>query len=110
MADFIVVDVDAERRRLALLDRAGRYHIASTTTGMPPVCAYVRGFNPERGFGLLVEVQTGQVHRIVFEAVDCSHEKALVLLHEMPGAVPLHRPPVAGSTATPLRACRSMDT
>jgi hypothetical protein len=107
MAEFIVVDVDAERRRVALMDRAGRYHIVSATAAMPPVCAYVRGFNPERGFGLLVEVQTGQVHRIVFEAVDCSQEKARVLLHQMPSAAPAQRASVAESPATPFRASRS---
>lgn len=103
MAEFIVVDVNADRGLLALLDRQGRYHVAFATAGMPSVRAEVRGFNPERGFGLLVERQTGQVYRIVFEAVDCSQEKALGLLHETASAAPTSRP------ADPFRARRSKD-
>jgi hypothetical protein len=109
MAEFIVVDVNAERRLIALLDRAGRYHVAFATSGMPPTGAYVRGFNPERGFGLLVHVQSGQVHRIVFEAVDCRQEKALALLHERGAEAPASCPTAAVPAALPFRAARSQD-
>jgi len=109
MAEFIVVDVNAEQRLIALLDRSGRYHVALATAGVPPIRAYVRGFNPERGFGLLVEVQTGQVHRIVFEAVDCGQEQALERLHEgVPAAWPM-RHVSAATPAPPFRASRSQD-
>jgi hypothetical protein len=109
MAKFIVVDVNAERRLIALLDRAGRYHVAFATSGLPPLSAYVRGFNPERGFGLLVNVQSGQVYRIVFEAVDCRQESAFALLHERSAGVPAPHPPATAPAETPFRATRSQD-
>jgi hypothetical protein len=69
----------------------------------------VRGFNPERGFGLLVQVQTGQVHRIVFEAVDCGQQRALERLHEVaPAARPTSAAAPAAS-APAFRASRSTD-
>jgi hypothetical protein len=120
MAEFIVVEVNEERRLIALLDRAGRYHVAFATSGMPPISTYVRGFNPERGFGLLVNVQSGQVYRIVFESVDCRQEKALELLHgrsaEAPAShtpashTPASHSPAAASPLAPFRANRSKDT
>lgn len=107
MAEFIVIDVNAGQRLIALLDRSGRYHVAVATASMPPIRAYVRGFNPERGFGLLVEVQSGQVHRIVFEAVDCGQERALERLHESVPAPGPTRPAAAAAPA--FRASRSKD-
>jgi len=109
MAEFIVVDVNAERRLLALLDRSGRYHVAFATAGAPPIHAYVRGFNPECGFGLLVEVQTGHIYRIVFEVVDCSQENALQRVHANAPAASVSHPAVDARPAFPFRASRSTD-
>jgi hypothetical protein len=102
MSEFIVLDVNAERRLVTLLDAMGRYHVAFATTGMPAISTYVRGFTPERGFGLLIETGTRIVYRILFEAIDCGHEKAVELLHgSLRAGMPLSR---GGVTAPPAIA------
>jgi hypothetical protein len=110
MSEFIVVDVNAERRLLALLDRAGRYHVAFATTGMPAISTYVRGFTPERGFGLLIETGTRVVYRILFESIDCGHEMAVELLHGSPRAgAPGARNAASAPSAMTLAAMRPKD-
>jgi hypothetical protein len=102
--------VNAERRMVALLDRAGRYHVALATAGTPPVSAYVRGFHPERGFGLLIDARTRLVHRILFEAIDCGQDKALELLHGcLQATSPMARNIAPEPPAVPSAVTRTMD-
>ncbi len=81
MHHYRVLDTSALRRAVALLDRAGRYHIARATATVPDVGLYLYGHPPSLGFHILLAAPNRQVFRFIFEFIDCSGQAASDRLH-----------------------------
>lgn len=107
MANFIVLDVSGERRRVALLDREGRYHVARAMAELPEVGAYLDGAYAVEGPSMLVALRTGQVYRLLVEALNCGQLETFDRLHA--DAIPESRRP-ASALADRFAATRTTDT
>ena len=84
MVELVVVDVQDERRLVALVDRFRRYYVARVSAELPLPEATVSGPIPQRGLALLNDHRTGQVYRVHFEAVDCGEAVAFNMLRQSP--------------------------
>jgi hypothetical protein len=69
MHHYLVVERWAEHGLCMLRCGAGRYHVARALSVMPPPGEPLSGDAPRLGFGLLVCAATGQIFRVIFEAV-----------------------------------------
>ena len=94
MANFIVLDVSEERRRVALQDREGRYHVARAMAELPEVGAYLDGAYAAEGPSMLVALRTGQVYRLLVEALNCGQLETFDRLHS--DAIPELGRPASG--------------
>ena len=99
MHKYRVVSRSTEECRLTLRCSLGRYHQARVLSVLPLMNATLEGDRPHLGFGILIDAQSGSVHRLSFEAIG-STEVALPM-DATPD--PMRRPPSTG-TGAPLGA------
>ena len=85
MAEFVVIDVNAELRLVALVDRFRKYHVAMVLAELPEVQASLGGPAPQRGLALLNEHKSGQVYRVRFDSVHCDQAAAFEMLRQTLG-------------------------
>jgi hypothetical protein len=85
MAEYLVLDVDAARRRVALLDGFQGYHVARVADALPPMGTRLHGNHAVRAFILMHDPVGGQVYRFTMEATDCGQEATFRWLHLGPG-------------------------
>lgn len=82
MSSYTVLDATPllSGQALCLRDEEGRYHVVRTTAEVPEIGLRLKGQRPRLGLELLVGASTGQVFRVVFEALNCGQRGALSLL------------------------------
>jgi hypothetical protein len=81
MAQYLVLDMNAGQRLVALRDQCSCYHVARVTAELPPIHGQLDGAKPAVGFNLMVAQCSSQVYRMIFELVNCGHGVALERLH-----------------------------
>lgn len=81
MADYLVLDVNAAERTVALLDRFGAYHVAIAHAEVPAMGTFLQGGFAIAGQNTLTSEGTGQVYRLEFAEVDCGQEATFDMLH-----------------------------
>ena len=79
------MDVNAELRLVALVDRFRKYHVALVLAELPQVQTSLGGPTPQRGLALLNEHKTGQVYRVRFDSVRCDRAEAFEMLRQAQG-------------------------
>lgn len=62
----------ASTHNITLVDDTGRLHVARSLHGSLRVGAELHGPRPVPGFALLSNASTLDIHRVIFEEVDCS--------------------------------------
>lgn len=70
MFPYCVVVSSPDESRITLKDQLGRRHLARALNGLPERGALLKGTRPHLGFGLLVCLTTGRVHRVIFETIN----------------------------------------
>jgi hypothetical protein len=68
---FFVLDTSAATRRIALVDKFGKYHVAQCQDALPDLFDSLEGCYAIPGPGLLVDPKSGQLHPVTFESVNC---------------------------------------
>ena len=81
MYRFIVVDVVAGSRLVALCDDAGRYHVAHCTSDLPNIRHELIGDLPSMGFALLID-DAGVIFRLIYSQVNCGQRFVFDQLHQ----------------------------
>ena len=71
---FFVLDTSAATRRIALVDKFGKYHVAQCQDALPDLFDSLEGCYAIPGPGLLVDPKSGQLHPVTFESVNCGRE------------------------------------
>lgn len=92
MFPYCVVASNPEEARITLKDHAGRLHLARALNALPDPGAVLKGSRPHLGFGLLLCLTSGRLHRVIFETIN-SRDAAL-----MPPEAAAAQPFVLGRT------------
>jgi len=109
MAEYMVLDVNAELRCVALLDRLGGHHVAFAPEALPAPGEFLQGTYPAAGLNLMSAAATGQVYRVIFEAVDCDLQMTFDRLRPRHNGAASAPPPLA-QPGSRFSAARSSDT
>ena len=80
MHRYLVADVSAANRLVALRDAAGRYHVAHCSSGLPDVQAVLDGPLASMGSAQLT-AERGEAVRVIFSHLYRGPREALELLH-----------------------------
>jgi len=83
MRRYTLVDLDARRRRAALRDENGAYHIALVDSRTREIGTAIEGPQARQGYALLREADTGLSMHAIFSAIHCTQEEALARLHPL---------------------------
>ena len=89
MHEYVVSDTNTHSRLVALMDEAGRHHVAHCTAELPPVDGRLHGTPPAAGFALMLGSR-GMAYRLIFSHLDCGRQLAGELLRSprLPVALP----------------------
>jgi hypothetical protein len=80
MREYVVLDTNTNSRLVALMDAAGRHHVAHCTAELPPVDGRLHGVESALGFALMLGAK-GMVYRLIFSHVNCGERTATEQLH-----------------------------
>ncbi len=102
MHEFIVFDTNTSTRLVALMDEAGRHHVAHCTADLPLVDARLHGAEVAPGFALMLGAR-GMAYRFIFSHLDCGERAAAEHLRvpRLPVGVPVRPDPAPGQRLAP---------
>ena len=80
MHPYLVIDINAEDRSMAFVDRAGKYHVARWTADPPVVGDDLDGTPPQLGSALL-KSRHGHTFPVIFDLVNVAQGDAFDRLH-----------------------------
>jgi hypothetical protein len=94
MHEYIVFDTNTSSRLVALMDQAGRHHVAHCTADLPLVDTRLHGAQAMSGFALMLGPR-GAVYRLIFSHLDCGAQMAFDLVGVAGSAAPVPQRPHA---------------
>ncbi len=77
MDRFRVVDVSSDGTLVVLRDQSGANHVGRVTSPKLTVHDEVLGASARLGFQVLMSHDSTRYHRVILEALDCSHAEAV---------------------------------
>ena len=84
MSSYRVFDQCPLGLEIALRDGTGRFHIARTSSDVPPVGTELAGLQPRRGQGTVLAAKGGQMFPVTLQVVDCGLQTIFDRLHPAP--------------------------